>query len=102
MPPASAGERSYLSRLKAYTPKGADHSLGDTALSSITEDTLELFFVHLRTEGRAASTRNKYVQLVKAMFRWAVKKGYLTRNPVADSESIKREKHAKRNRRLVA
>ncbi len=35
------------------------------------------------------------------MFRWAVKKGYLTRNPVADSESIKREKHAKRNRRLV-
>jgi integrase len=27
---------------------------------------------------------------------------YLTRNPVAESESIKREKHAKRNRRLVA
>jgi integrase len=55
----------------------------------------------LRTEGRAASTRNKYVQLVKAMFRWAVKKGYLSRNPVADSDTIKREKHAKRNRRLV-
>jgi integrase len=99
---ASPGERSYLLRLKAFTPKGADQPLGDTALSSITEDSLELFFAHLRTLGRAASTRNKYVQLVKAMFRWATKKGYLARNPVADSESIKREKHAKRGRRLVA
>jgi integrase len=55
-----------------------------------------------RDEGRAASTRNKYVQLVKAMFRWGVKKGYLVRNPVAESETIKREKHAKRSRPLVA
>jgi integrase len=90
-----------MSRLCAFTPSGADRTLGDTALDAITEDTLELFFAHLRVAGRAASTRNKYVQLVKAMFRWAVKKGYLTRNPVADSESIKREKHAKRNRRLM-
>jgi integrase len=99
--PASAGEKSYLSRLKAFSPSGADRPLGEMALNTITEDALELFFAHLRTEGRAASTRNKYVQLVKAMFRWATKKGYLVRNPVAESESIKREKHAKRNRRLA-
>ena len=35
---------------------------------------------------------NKYVQLCKA-FRWAVKKGYPTRNPVAESDSFRREKH---------
>ena len=34
------------------------------------------------------------------MFRWATKKGYLTRNPIADSEALKREKHAQRDRRL--
>ncbi len=34
------------------------------------------------------------------MFRWAVKKGYLSGDPV-DAETIKREKHAQRNRRLV-
>lgn len=76
--PASAGERSYMARLRAFTPEGAERTLGDTALPAITEDAVELFFAHLRTVGRAASTRNKYVQLVKAMFRWATKKGYLT------------------------
>jgi integrase len=34
------------------------------------------------------------------MFRWAMKKGYLTRNPAAECESLKREKHAQRHRRL--
>jgi site-specific recombinase XerD len=99
---AAAGEKSYLARLnKAFTPSGDTCTLGETALRQFTEDGLELFFAHLRAQGRAASTRNKYVQLVKAMLRWAVKKGYLSRNPVTDSESIKREKHAKRDRRLV-
>jgi integrase len=75
---------------------------GDRALASITEDDLETFFAQLRAEGKAASTRNKYVQTVKAMLRWAVKKGYLARNPAGESDAIKREKHAQRNRRLAA
>jgi integrase len=98
--PATANDASCLTRLVAFTPEG-QRPLGETPLASITEDQLELFFAQLRQEGRAASTRNKYVQLVKALFRWATKKGYLARNPVADSESIKREKHAKRSRRLA-
>ena len=36
------------------------------------------------------STRNKYVQTVKTLFRWAAKKGYLARNPAGDSEALKR------------
>ena len=72
---------------------------GEKALTTITEDDIEAFFAHLRTEGKAASTRNKYIQTV-AMFRWAAKKGYLTRNPAGDSEALKREQHARRDRRL--
>jgi integrase len=98
--PVSANDRSSLVRLSAFAPEG-QRPLGETPIGAITEDAIELFFAQLRNEGRAASTRNKYVGLVKAMFRWAVKKGYLARNPVADSEGIRREKHAKRNRRLA-
>jgi integrase len=74
--------------------------LGEMALTAITEDVIELFFAGLRSEGLAASTRNKYIQFVKAMFRWATKKAYLARNPTAESEVLKREQHARRDRRL--
>ena len=47
----------------------------------------------LRARGRAASTRNQYVQLVKAAFRWAIKKGYISRNPVSADSELKRAKH---------
>jgi integrase len=100
--PATSGEQSYAKQFRTFVPAGADRSLGDTAVTAITEDLIEVFFTHLRTKGRAASTRNQYIQLVKALFRWATKKGYFTRNPIADSENIKREKHAKRNRRLMS
>jgi integrase len=43
---------------------------------------------------------SKYIQTTKALFRWAVKKGYLTRNPAGDSEAMKREQNARRDRRL--
>jgi integrase len=41
------------------------------------------------------------VQAIKAALRWATKKGYLDRSPIAESDRLKREKHAKRDRRLV-
>ena len=62
---------------------------------------LQVFWDSLRVEGLAASTRNKYVQILKAMFRWAVRKGYLARNPISEDSALKREKHARRARRLV-
>jgi hypothetical protein len=78
------------------------HRLGDKAIGAITEDDLEALLVSLRTSGRAISTCNQYVQLLKASFRWAIRKGYISGHPVsADSEHIKRDKHAKRNRRLL-
>jgi integrase len=75
--------------------------LGDKPLGAITEDDLEVFLVALRARGRAASTRNQYVQLLKASCRWATRKGYLARNPISEDSAIKRAKIAQRNRRLV-
>src|SRR5690348_16631649 len=67
--PAASNERSCLARLVAFAPDG-EPALGTRSIATLTEDAIELFFAQLRREGRAASTRNKYVQLVKAMFRW--------------------------------
>ena len=75
-----------------FIPAGETTAYGDRALDSFTEDAIEAFFGHLRAKGFAQSTVNKYIQMTKALFRWAVKKGYLTRNPAADSEALKRRK----------
>jgi hypothetical protein len=67
----------------------------------VTEDDLEAFIKHLASLGRAASTRNHYVQLIKAMSKWAVRKGYRGTPLIAeDSDVVRRKKEAQRNRRL--
>ena len=88
-----------LKRLRSFVMASGER-LGAKILVAVTEDDLEVFMDSLRVEGRAASTRNKYVQIIKAMFRWAVRKGYLARNPISEDSALKREKHARRTRRL--
>jgi integrase len=41
------------------------------------------------------------VQVIKAAFRWAARKGYLYRSPISDESSLKRLKVAQRTRRLT-
>ena len=72
--------------------------MGGWPLASITEDELEALYASLVAAGRAASTRNHYVQLLKAAFRWATKKGYIARSPISDDSSLVRSKHAQRAR----
>jgi integrase len=74
--------------------------LGEKQIGAVTEDDLEVFIVALRAK-RSASTKNHHVQLLNQLFRWAVKKGYLERNPISDDSGIKREKPASRERRLA-
>lgn len=87
-----------LNRVKAFALDGT--TLGDKTLTAITEDDLEAFIRELRVRGRAVSTRNHYVQLFGAMFRWATKKGYLDRNPIGTDAELRREKPRRRDRRL--
>ncbi len=75
--------------------------LGDKPIQAVTEDDLEAFVKHLVTLGRAASTRNHYVQLIRAMSRWATRKGYRTTPLVhEDSDIVRRRKETQRHRRL--
>src|SRR5262245_8944263 len=74
--------------------------LGDWPLTAITEDELEAFHAAQRAAGRAVSTLNHLVQVIKASFRWAAKKGYLARSPITEDSALKRNKPAQRTRRL--
>jgi len=74
--------------------------LGEKPVQRVTEDDLEAFIKHLTTQSSASSTRNHYVQLIRAMSRWAVKKGYRDAPMVGDSDVIRRKKEAQRHRRL--
>lgn len=49
----------------------------------------------------AASTRNQYVQVLKASFRWAARKGYVAKSPITDECALKRSKVAQQRRRLL-
>jgi len=94
---AAKDDAHQLSQLREHRTLDG-RQLGDLPLGSITEDELEAFHASL---GRlAASTRNQYVQMLKASFRWAAKKGYITRSPISDDSALKRTKTAQRRRRL--
>jgi integrase len=75
---------------------------GDKPIGAITEDDLEAFMNDRRAKGRSASNRNQYVQLFSSMFRWAAKKKYISSNPIGTDSEIRREKPARRSRRLEA
>ena len=103
-----ANRRSMLRQLVAF-PVGGQF-LGEKSIGRITEDDFELFMQHLRAQGRAASTRNHYLQFIKTLSAWGVKYGYLARpwiRPLVELKQevdteLRREKVARRNRRLRA
>ena len=74
--------------------------LGKKAMAAISEDDLERFMRGLREQGKAASTRNHYVQLVTSLFRWAKKKGHITRSPITEDTQLKRNEVTRRHRRF--
>jgi integrase len=70
--------------------------LGAWQMADINEDLIEGFHAALHVAGRAASTRNHYTTLLKALFR----KGGIARSPISPESSLRREKVAQRRRRL--
>ena len=92
-------DASMLDRLRAY-PARDGRRLGEWVLSAITEDVLEGFHASLQEAELSASTRNQYVHVLKASFRWAARKGYLARSPISEDSTLKRTKVAQRRRRL--
>ena len=70
--------------------------------ATITEDVIEGFYAELLAAGRAASTRNHYVTILNALFRWAARKGAIARSPLSADSSLRRSKAAQRRRRISA
>lgn len=98
---ASWRDDEYMVKQLAAFPVLDQGRLGDKPVHTVTEDDVEAFIRHLVSLGRAASTRNHYVQLIRAMSRWSVRKGYRTTPIVGeDSDVIRRKKEAQRSRRL--
>ena len=85
----------------AFVLPRTGHTIGTMPIDSVTEDDCEVFLTSLRARKLAASTRNKYLQLLKAMCTWGVRKGYLARPWILPGSDLKREKVAKRDRRLA-
>jgi integrase len=98
--PVSRNHHTCFQQFVAFAAPGTETRYGARPVAAFTEDDVEAFFAHLQDEGVANSTRNKYVQMVKALFRWGTRKGYVARDPAADSDVLTRRKHAQRERRL--
>jgi len=92
-------DKIVLGKLAAFT-FGDGSTLGTKAIGAITEDDLEAVLASLRARGRSISTCNKYIQVTKAAFRWAARKGYLAASPISTDSALKRRKPTQRNRRL--
>jgi hypothetical protein len=95
-----ADDASMLRHVMAFPVNwpGA-RTLGKKPLAAIVDDDIEVFIRHVAGT-RRASTLNHYIQLVRSLNRWAVRRGYRERPFLAaESDVIRRRKVAKRNRR---
>jgi integrase len=98
---ASWQDDAYMVKQLAAFQTIEGRPLGEKAVQKVTEDDLEAFIKHRVRLGRSSSTRNHYVQLIRAMSRWAVKKGYRNTPMLgADSDVVRRRKETQRHRRL--
>jgi hypothetical protein len=96
----TARDEGYRLRQLCAMVTAESTALGRRPARSVTEDDIESAFDVLRQRGYAASTINHYVQTVKSLEQWAVRKGHLLRPWLTTGTSVRRKKHAQRNRRL--
>ena len=94
-------DRVKLGKIVAFPLPRIGGRLGSLPIGAITEDDCDVFLADLRARGLAASTRNKYLHILKAMSSWGVNKGYLTRPWIGPQSALKRERHARRSRRVT-
>ena len=98
--PTARDDRYRLQQFFAM-PVAEGGQLGARVAQAVTEDDIESAFDVLRHRGYAASTINHYVQTIKSLEQWAVRKGHLQRAWLSVGTSVRRKRHAQRNRRLI-
>ena len=94
-------DATMLRMVSAFVLPRTGRPFGALPVGSVTEDDCDVFLESLRARQLAASTRNKYLQTLKAMSAWGVRKGYLTAPWIMPGSDLKREKINRRERRLL-
>ncbi len=77
-------------------------TLGDQPLDAITTDDIEAFRDARKAKGLSASAINHDLRLLRKMFNWGIRKGYVSRTPfkVGSEAAIGLEREIPRHRRL--
>ena len=91
---------SYILKQIAAFVLPTGQRFGGKLIGAVIEDDVEACLQSLKDRGRAASTLNKYLQTFRSMSHWGHRKGYLATPWIGPFTDLKREKHARRSRRL--
>ncbi len=76
--------RAYLSALRGFVQWLADQPGGDPFTPEIiTETAVSGYLNHLKEKKRSPSTRNQTLTALRRFCRWAMGKGYMSRNPAS-------------------
>lgn len=102
---ANASDNAYrLGTICRFALPGTevDMLFGDKALDSITTDDIEAFRDARKTKGLSPVAVNHDLRLLRKMFNWAIRKGYLDRTPfkIGTEPAIRLEREFPRRKRL--
>ena len=93
-----------LDRINAFVLPASSPpvTFGDKSLDAITTDDVEAFRDARKAAGRSAVTVNHDLKLLRKMFNWGIRKGYLERTPfkIGTEPAITLEKEIPRSRRF--
>ena len=96
--------RYRLDKISAFVLSGTrpPSTLGDKPLGAITTDDIEAFRDARKAAGLSPVTVNHDLKLLRKMFNWGIRKGYLQRTPfkVGTEPAIFLEREIPRSRRL--
>ena len=93
-----------LDRINSFTLPSIDPpvNFGDKPLDAITTDDIEAFRDARKAAGRSAVTVNHDLKLLRKMFNWGIRKGYVERTPfkIGTEPAITLQKEIPRSRRF--
>ena len=96
--------RSRLDGINAFALPGVNPPLtfGQKSLCAITTDDIEAFRDARKAQGLSPVTVNHDIKLLRKMFNWGIRKGYMERTPfkIGTEPAVFLEKEVPRSKRL--
>jgi integrase len=93
-----------LRKICAFVLPGTQVRFGEKALTAITTDDIEAFRDTRKAQGVTAVTVNHDLKLLRKMFNWGIRKGYIERTPfkIGTEPAITLEKEIPRDVRFAS